>query len=73
MNEYTIHFDGFNCRPKGHQPIYPINQKRKSKGVYYSLVAELLEDEERFRKYFQTTRKQFTQILNGMIRAGAVI
>ncbi|KAJ8020629.1 hypothetical protein HOLleu_11841 [Holothuria leucospilota] len=54
--------------------VHPINRRRKTQGAYHKLVGELLQDEEKFYKYFRTTREQFAQILHyvekDLIRVG---
>ena len=44
--------------------VHPINRRRRLQGAYHNLIGELQQDEEKFYRYFRTTREQFAEILH---------
>ncbi|XP_023228048.1 protein ALP1-like [Centruroides sculpturatus] len=43
--------------------VHPMNVKRKKEGEFYTLFKELVDDEERFLKYFRMSKYEFETIV----------
>lgn len=44
--------------------VHPMNKKRKIHGEFFTLYKELIDNEERFFKYFRMSHYEFEFILN---------